>query len=1114
MVLPWSVAVASGAVVATPIASESLQVPKEQGTETVARPVVVATVAIHDAQIIHTMGNEITLLFNLFNAEGVQSGIVYGVELFEVTATGRTKVDMQIWRDEQLTLGSGETVSVAKTYQAPRFLSGTYELWVVAKTRSGLPLALSAVGTVSLTGSGDQVELAQCVVLVDAAPYALAAGVDIAAGESMELRCRASSSAAEPQQLIPQFTTYERSVYGVVAAVTYPTPAPVTIEPGSATVITMPVPTAVKPQAYDVVLQLVDGSGTVVTTPVVVHYVVQGESATLQNVVFDKDSYQAGDTAEALVTWSLAADAFYGARGGGTELRPLSLSVVMADGAGTLCTTPTVVSVSSASAVTRLAMAVERMCTSPQLLIGLADETGTQLASLSYAYTPTVLQEELQAPATVIGTILSVALLAVVIVALSIVAVRLLTYVRSRAIPAVTGTYEPTGTGQAPVSGVSGVTVLRSLTLFLCGFGLMFGVGVTPAAAATLTVNAGYDTIVFSVNTNKTTYVVDESIRVTGAAFVMGCGNAIAAGGLEVKDGQGVTQTIGVFNLDPYTEPGGSAIFDRYVAGYETIGSVHMPVRAYVTTNTTNTALGSLPLTIVCPDGSVWNGQECVSTSPEPIATVSGGNCTIAVGASSCVAPISWEIEHAATPNVRNVTTNTVYSYAETGTDELRTMTHGVNVIAAYDATTILATTPIVATCADGSAWNGAFCAADPVPTGTITATACEIPAGAATCTTNVDWEIKFATDPNVYNVTGGTPIATVAVGSGVPITLSHGSHDLEARDGMSVLAVDTAVATCAPNTTWTGSVCATNGGLTVNMTANGDVGSTVVTAGGAVDLAWTVTGTADQCVASADWGGLKSVTGGIELVSNLVTDMTFTITCSTAAAASSDTVVVQVTTLPNLQPIGLSLSPSTTFDPTTGVYDALYVQYSVRNTGGTDAAAFIDRLKLDRGADGTYEETVDRSVLTGLAAGADTPLVPLLLANNVPFGTHRVYLKTDATSVIIESMEDDNEDSFTITVAVPDPQLSLQADPTLVRSGQWTRLTWDMDTTYPMACTLRGPGVAHSFDPSLAGPAGSLMVGPLTAKSEFMLRCTEPTTATTFTASALVRVIGTIQEI
>ena len=99
-------------------------------------------------------------------------------------------------------------------------------------------------------------------------------------------------------------------------------------------------------------------------------------------------------------------------------------------------------------------------------------------------------------------------------------------------------------------------------------------------------------------------------------------------------------------------------------------------------------------------------------THNPPTATISATNCIIASGASTCYANLTWNIEDATNPNVRNTTNPNpmILSILATGVSVPRAIFYGQNTIVARDSTTVLATTFAKAICASGSVWIGTQC--------------------------------------------------------------------------------------------------------------------------------------------------------------------------------------------------------------------------------------------------------------------------------------------------------------------------------------------------------------------------------------------------------------------
>ena len=71
-------------------------------------------------------------------------------------------------------------------------------------------------------------------------------------------------------------------------------------------------------------------------------------------------------------------------------------------------------------------------------------------------------------------------------------------------------------------------------------------------------------------------------------------------------------------------------------------------------------------------------------------ATLSGTNCTIALGASTCNSSLTWIITDAASPNVRNTTRSLTYASVAAGTNALHPITFGSNTIQARNSAMVI----------------------------------------------------------------------------------------------------------------------------------------------------------------------------------------------------------------------------------------------------------------------------------------------------------------------------------------------------------------------------------------------------------------------------------------
>ena len=468
---------------------------------------VIATVNIFDITVTPKENNTFQVSFTLHNREGVQSGIRYAIALQKDGGY----VDRQV-ADEVLTLGPGESVQRTVTYTAPSYLpAGEYTLWVEAQTLSSLPLgSMMAANPITLTGTSSvSLELApeDCVLYSKNDPertFLPEEGIDVAVDEALVLECHVSPS--ETVQVTPVITQYYRSVFGKqVRQDTFPAQ---TLSAKNPT-LTLTVPVAKEPQAYFALLQLQDEQGKDLTTPLSFRYVLQGPSATVQNVVLDKRSYQKGDTAFLAVTWSLAADTFSGARGKGTPVEG-QVKLTLTDGKGTVCADPYYAPFTAEQNAyhSTFSLAITHDCSNPVVAIDVVDKEGKVLSAATYEVTKNASQGTVPLKQQVSSRDASASLfLALALAVLGGVLVLILLFALSRK-------------RTSSLSSFLFLGILSGAFLFFTA---------PRASADTLFQNSGshdgHDAIVITVNINKQQFNASEPIIAVTAIFHNVCTN-------------------------------------------------------------------------------------------------------------------------------------------------------------------------------------------------------------------------------------------------------------------------------------------------------------------------------------------------------------------------------------------------------------------------------------------------------------------------------------------------------------------------------------------------------------------------------------------------------------
>lgn len=147
---------------------------------------------------------------------------------------------------------------------------------------------------------------------------------------------------------------------------------------------------------------------------------------------------------------------------------------------------------------------------------------------------------------------------------------------------------------------------------------------------------------------------------------------------------------------------------------------------------------------------------------------------------------------------------------------------------------------------------------------------------------------------------------------------------------------------------------------------------------------------------------------------------------------------------------------------------------------------------------------------------------------DGVPFGTHTVCSRVnlDGSPNFPESSSDstNNTRCTSVTLPVPKPPMTLSSDRKIIRTGQSAVISWSVHTSYPLNCSVQGPGgIQDTFNASANYPSppksGSAYsntgtTAPLTSTGEYTLQCNEPITNTIFTEKLKVEMVPDYQEI
>ena len=357
------------------------------GTPSTSNTTVVKTlsstsnVKVQNAKIVSQKGPIFNISFDLVNLNKAQSGIKYSVKLINATKSGQYIADEYIY-PETLSLSPNSTVKKDIVYTAPSGISGSYTAIITVTNSNGTPIGLGIAGTIENISTPASVEvlLNTCSLSVlgekGDIKYSLSQGVDIATSEKLILNCSVINHSKKAVSVTPLYETHFRTLTGDIVAQEGGDTNKIEIDAEKSKSISLALPKVAKPQAYDIKVSLI--ADNISSNPVVAHYVLRGESATIENLLMDKDYYKNKDTANISLSWSPSADGFVGNRSGSVSLYNINLGIKIVDDNQLECISP-INKILNKTGLVEIAAPIIKDCNNPIATVEIADANGNIL---------------------------------------------------------------------------------------------------------------------------------------------------------------------------------------------------------------------------------------------------------------------------------------------------------------------------------------------------------------------------------------------------------------------------------------------------------------------------------------------------------------------------------------------------------------------------------------------------------------------------------------------------------------------------------------------------------------------------------------------------------------
>jgi hypothetical protein len=310
-----------------------------------AQAIAIANVNLTDATLTKE-NNDYTLSFNLLTKDANQVDVSYGYNL--VDSKGATVYSYTF--PAVVSLLQDKMVAVKEKLVLPRGLDGTYKIYAKALTGKGVPLGVGIAGEVTLQGE-EVPKITSCTL--DKKMYKK--------DESAKLSCTAEG------KNVNGYSLAARIFYGS--------------NPREVSMVTLPI---VKGKATSTLSlggnagrytmqAMLTVNGSPVGTPYQVPFVLEGVSASIGNIILDKDSYKEGEVAHATVALTLV----------GIQKDDVSISAMMSGTDGE-CSALARQGLSTETVGT-ISLIASKDCKNPRVDIQVLDNNNTVLASSSLA---------------------------------------------------------------------------------------------------------------------------------------------------------------------------------------------------------------------------------------------------------------------------------------------------------------------------------------------------------------------------------------------------------------------------------------------------------------------------------------------------------------------------------------------------------------------------------------------------------------------------------------------------------------------------------------------------------------------------------------------------------
>ena len=359
-------------------AQEKLSLPS-----TSQEAILVATVNIYNSKIVSQDKNIFKLSFDLSNRENIQPDVSYAVQLIQKTENKSDSIiDEKIY--EKTNLNENETIKKEITYSAPQYLSGKFDLQLIAKNQTGLSLGISSLGEISLEGKGDYIEIDQSSCRFTKEQPKKDENLSNIFDNKKELiiYCDIENKSQKELSFSPSLKIYANSSFGKLIDEKKETNL-ISIKSQEKKQIQINLPKIINPQNYLAILEL-ESDNNKISNQASINYQIAGLSASIQNIFLDKNLYQKGETAQVSMYWTAQ----------NTEKEKIFTKITIKDKQNKNCSKESKQELDQTKILIEYTLPITANCQDPKIAVSLEDKDGKILDTKNYELKSVLPKEE------------------------------------------------------------------------------------------------------------------------------------------------------------------------------------------------------------------------------------------------------------------------------------------------------------------------------------------------------------------------------------------------------------------------------------------------------------------------------------------------------------------------------------------------------------------------------------------------------------------------------------------------------------------------------------------------------------------------------------------------